>query len=688
MSVMLLFVYCSCKELRDVHRAKLWLVHQVAGGFAKHLWDIWCVLGSDDAMRMCEFVSDSHDAHRAMPEELVMLDDEHASNLGSMIVGLVAARAKRCLWYFLPPVSMAAMMSPDATVSQQAVARLQQMQHDYEKLSDVERPSRMVKEYLKRHPCQLLAVKQLVIGFEDAGWTRDNTEVDALLHQRFSCLMQSQLVEDINNVENNFKQTTGWGGRYRRPETSMYAAIESQVVSKTHRFDPLVAQPTDSVDEVLPERDFNSDKTSTIPLDNIVSTTAASPYFSTTAEHLGISWADEAVIRNCVVEENYDLPRLCWQGFFGEAEHMVVFKVVVGGVCTLDWHLALHHFPDSAVMAIPVELKRPAGCDNDSIMGVEIRRDSSPVPVVVRDLGHIIALPIVFKSWTWQVQFLPAVVDLWQPAVRAFKFVPEAPVLEVAAKAGWWSIGITTLEKIGNHLGCPVSGGDDIFDSLWSLTQKVLPAATEDDLLRILQHRLKRLKKAAQFSEELLSIDEAVVCLDESDQQEVHRMQGDAKDRQKENKKFKESYKQQASKVRISRARTPAAKARAAKPVFKGPTSMLPVMSQAEAKRRMPPPGELRTYLWRSNHPGAWLGRVDDMPVISRNDQHHGGEQCALRLVLQGVWSDWLPLMGFDLSDCPIEGLFDVVDPRTASSSPGGASGVAASSSFGSVAAS
>ena len=141
---------------------------------------------------------------------------------------------------------------------------------------------------------------------------------------------KSQVVDDINNQQNNFKKQTGWGGRYRRPETSMYAAVDSEVVSKVHRFDPLVVKATDSVDEVLPESSFHSKlKGVSIPTDSIVSTTAASPYFSPTAEHIGIAWADAAAIRKCVAADNFDSTRFCWQGFFGEAEHFLVFKVAV-----------------------------------------------------------------------------------------------------------------------------------------------------------------------------------------------------------------------------------------------------------------------------------------------------------------------------------------------------------------------
>ena len=271
--------------------------------------------------------------------------------------------------------------------------------------------------------------------------------------------------------------------------------------------------------------------------------------------------------------------------------------------------------------------------------------------------------------------------DEWVPAVRAFKEHEDDTVVRIATKAGWWSLSVTTLEKIGAYLGSPVSGGENLYDTLLQLTQVVLPGASDDELLSFLRHRLKRVKKQAAFSEELLSMDDALVCLDEADQAEVHRQQQEAKDKQKEGKKLKESFRKHACEVRIKRATTARAKKAATKPTFRGPATPLSgVMSQSEAKLRMPE-GPPKTYLWRANKPGAWLGRVADMPVISRNDSHYGGEQFALRLVLQGVWVDWLNENGFEFDQCPIPGLLDVVDSRpgaAASSGGAGSSGGAA----------
>ena len=102
-------------------------------------------------------------------------------------------------------------------------------------------------------------------------------------------------------------------------------------------------------------------------------------------------------------------------------------KVVVGVEVVLGWHLTLYHFPDSAVIAIPVELRQPPGSTDETIMCVEVVLDALPVPVVVTAVNDIVGFPITWRSWSWQVQKLPEATAGWMPAVRAFNAFPSRP---------------------------------------------------------------------------------------------------------------------------------------------------------------------------------------------------------------------------------------------------------------------
>jgi len=80
----------SVRELRDVDRSRLWLVHQLTEGFADHLHSIWRVLDTPDGLRLAEFLLVSDAAHMALAEEEMLWDDEHSASLGSMVVNLLS----------------------------------------------------------------------------------------------------------------------------------------------------------------------------------------------------------------------------------------------------------------------------------------------------------------------------------------------------------------------------------------------------------------------------------------------------------------------------------------------------------------------------------------------------------------------------------------------------------------------
>lgn len=201
-----------------------------------------------------------------------------------------------------------------------------------------------------------------------------------------------------------------------------------------------------------------------------------------------------------------------------------------------------------------------------------------------------------------------------------------------------------------------------------------MEGSTDEELSAALRGRLRTLGKRANFTSELLSVDAAASCLEEADQEEVRRQQPEAKDRVKEEAGFRERFRTRRAEHRVSSAKTAAAKLSAKKMQWKGPTRMPPLatMSQSEAKALMPPAAP-KSWLWRAHTTGSWNTRVAEMPVCSRTDSANGGEMGALRLVVPDAWKQWLLLSGFTEGYCPIQGMFDVIDPRSWGSGSGGA---------------
>lgn len=302
----------------------------------------------------------------------------------------------------------------------------------------------------------------------------------------------------------------------------------------------------------------------------------------------------------------------------------------------------------------------------------------SPV-ICITDVHKVFGFKVCWRSWAWQVQRFPAVVQALPPAVRAFRAGDVAPMLEIAAREGWWQLGRGVMDKLAKHLSVDIEPGSDIFGVLWGCAKRVLQC-TDDETLEFLAHRLSALKRRGKFSDELLSIDGAIVCLDDGDQGEIRREQENSKDRKKEEENFRHNYRERKTAVRASGAKSQAQKKALNKVPWKGPRQLPPSsqeIEQRDAKAFMPC-GAPSSYLWRANRQGAWYSKVGSMPACSRSDAAHGGSYISLRLVIQDAWANWLTVQGYPMSACPIEGMWEVWDPRQAAPS-----GQSASSSGG-----
>ena len=424
------------REGRDVYRAKQWLLSEVSGGFQKHLWRITRVLSDRDILQSAGFVRVSLQATLGMTEAEILHDNEHAEMFGDLVLTLLALRYRRCAWMFLPPVSMVAMLAPDPAVASAAVESLRQTQEDFEALQGLESPSARIRQFIARHPCNLVSVVQLVEGFKAGGWSRENGAVLDLLHQRFACLVGTQIVEDCNNVQKNARVSTGWGGRYRRPETSMHAAVTSKLLDEMHRYHAVRPLSGGETRARLDRGDFYLEGQPSVPADSVVGTKAEAPYFSPAAENVALPLADTVVIREALRSGDTEIFGQCWQGFWCSSSHNLCFQVVDGEEVLVDWRVALCHFRDSACVAAPVRLQNPLMSENECY--IEFLPEM-PRLLCLADVHKVRAFRFGWRSWSWQAQRFPNATGSWCPAVRAFRVGTVEPVLATAARAGWWS---------------------------------------------------------------------------------------------------------------------------------------------------------------------------------------------------------------------------------------------------------
>lgn len=165
------------------------------------------------------------------------------------------------------------------------------------------------------------------------------------------------------------------------------------------------------------------------------------------------------------------------------------------------------------------------------------------------------------------------------------------------------------------------------------------------------------------FLDEIMEIDEAVMCLDKAEEKEVRQQQEAAKSTKAANLVFQERYRVklvavQAAQAAAAKAKAkPKAKARASPPP--DPPGPLPQgdLTQAQIKHMCPPGGSV----WRANIQGSWMGHYPPMPRISYSWGIYGHRYSAIKL-LRSLWESWAVIHGREVPrDCPIEGLFQAV---------------------------
>jgi hypothetical protein len=657
----------SSRVCRDVARSKAWLLQQVTGGYMQHIDTIFGLMLNVGVLSTCRFIGVSDDALLVMEAEDLLREEEFATEFGLLVLVMAAEREVRVLWMFLPPVVMVGtlMSSP---LAQTFVDDFKVLDENFHRLKNYNSTNPKVKRVLARHVCHKVANQHLKLGYEEEGYLYTSHGVREVIERRFSCAMTTEVVENCNNIMKNARQKTGWGSKYRKPETSYHVAAQSSLMDVTYKFKRPPDVPQDHAAFPLPASAFVAKKDLTVPASTIVGSGKA-PYFSPNAENTGMCYCDAPIIAAVLARNDPDLIGQAWQGFWCQAKHMLCFRIEHDGVVELDWHVALFHYAESGCLAWPVRLNSPPGYEEEpSALYVEFLQSPSmkPVALSILDFEKVTCYVIRCHSWAWHLQKYPLSRGNWPPGVRFFTEQGVVGVLEAAARNGFWDLGASVIKDIFDHKGFHLPSTATTFDRLYMMTMQILDC-TGVVAVQLLAHRLAAMEKKGQFSDELLSIDEATTCLDESDWQELKTQQNEAHDAREALVVFKSEYKAQARANRhhgLTPAQTRASDSIRAK--WKGPKKIPSLIDVTHdvGKKLMPPFERLpKTYLWRSNASFSWNTRVGELPSVSRCDHAHGGPKLSMLLVIRECWDTWLTLNGYDKESCPVEGMWDIIDP-------------------------
>lgn len=589
----------SSRTLRDVNSSKVWLLEQNRGGIYKHMCETMDLLGDLDFLGATGFLSKASGGIEHMTNDEVQHDCDFAAFAGAFCTSLMKARLRRTLYLSGYPHCFILLLGTSREQTH-LIDKLRSDHQNYEDLKAVPRPSALTKAYLERSPFNLLSVQQVILALKESEY-RVTPELTKTLDSRFSTIMQSQGVEDMNNFQKNGKQENGWGGRYRKPQTGLAICVRKKILQNIHKFDSV---PTDRVGarsvEPLSKADMSVIKDPSLPFSNVATPSQRAPYYSPSAESVGQPTADlEVLASRRRSGAHLDDVQGIAMGFFADSTHCVCFRRRQDIGEQTDWFVGMYHYTDSACLGWPVDLVSVS--TDDSWQYLVWRSMSKAVLILMFDLKDLDGFSYEWKAWSWQLQTLGATTGL-RPALRAFRQGPIDKLESVVARSAWWALPRSTMENVAESLGIDLTGAASTFDVAFKLTKGVLQCS-DDEVFTILEKRMMHMAKTTLNMEEVMQVDEAAQCLREEDREEMQKEQKKMKESNAEEKGFRKVFSEKRAQARPNGA----AGVRAAASAYVGPKKLPPLahLKQSGIKQFVPPGG----YLWRARNSNSWNSR-------------------------------------------------------------------------------
>lgn len=293
--------------------------------------------------------------------------------------------------------------------------------------------------------------------------------------------------------------------------------------------------------------------------------------------------------------------------------------------------------------------------------------DPGPLLVPVMDVGEWEAAEIRWLSPVRQVDrgLQRGSFGTW--AVRAVLVLAVMPLTHLVALTAFWKFSRPLLSSIATGLAIAIPAGSNLFDTLTVLVTQV--SAVEKNLcMEILGQRLDLKTFADDAMRGILEIDEATMCLDPGDREEVKNEQTKFPAEFHERTEFKESCRVKRVVTAKAKAKAAAAEAGpkgrgrgkgAAAPPRPRVLKLPPDVIEQRAAKVFAHPG---SFVWRANQGQSWQGRYPPYRCVSRSWHLYGGNRPALILVLKSLWRQYLEYNALPDSACTVQGL--MTDPE------------------------
>jgi len=204
----------------------------------------------------------------------------------------------------------------------------------------------------------------------------------------------------------------------------------------------------------------------------------------------------------------------------------VVRRVVAGEEeqTQQQWYLPLRHVTDSCLLVWHVTLSGGLG-SAEVVLLPENRRPSF---ITVTSLTEWQAK--AFKAYSPLGQLVKAKDCHFKTDFTTIVLLVEGEcetVLAVAARHAFWQLNATYLRKLAEFQGIALVGCSTLFSVLQAMIFHILETDDEEAVLAILEKRLGNVDASDAGYADILDMDEAAVCLDPNDRDQVKQAQKD-----------------------------------------------------------------------------------------------------------------------------------------------------------------
>ena len=276
---------CS-RDTRNVISSQRWFKKQLDHGLVDTLYATLDVLLQDSFLRDAGFISDGDPDNGNFDICEIAFDDDLANLAGTAALVHFRNRMRRTNWMRGWPHQFTQGVGENDAVWSRLLARFQKDVTFDKALIDLEEPDKYSKDVHARSRMRLQSVEQLKLAAEEFHY-QPHPEFTGLVNKRTLCCVGSNGVEQLNNHQKNSKQLRLWGGRYRRPQTSLAVTVRGKVLQKVHEYDAVESCPVlGPSDTPLCQEDFVANHEPTLPFYDVRGTSAKPPYFRQTPRTL------------------------------------------------------------------------------------------------------------------------------------------------------------------------------------------------------------------------------------------------------------------------------------------------------------------------------------------------------------------------------------------------------------------